>query len=71
MEQIIRGLLAMAQMQFEEAYKELNLSESVRVSTDSNKVKIELTHPSEEIFQIITGRKMDSIFSMSEFDALS
>jgi hypothetical protein len=71
MEQIIRGLMAMAQMQFEEAYEELNLSESVRVSTNSNKVKIELNHPSEEIFQIITGRKMNSIFSMDEFAPLS
>jgi hypothetical protein len=71
MEQIIRGLMAMAQMQFEEAYEELNLSESVRVSTNNNKVKIEISHPSEEIFLIITGRKMDSIFSMDDFDPLS
>jgi hypothetical protein len=71
MEQIIRGLMAMAQMQFEETYKELNLAESVRVSTNNNRVKIELTHPSEEIFQILTGRKMDTIFSMGDFDPLS
>jgi hypothetical protein len=71
MEQIIRGLMAMAQMQFEDAYEELNLEESVRVSTNNNRVKIELTHPSEEIFQIMTGRKMDSIFSMGDFDPLS
>jgi hypothetical protein len=71
MEQIIRGIMAMAQMQFEEAYEELNIAESVKVSTNNNKVKIELTHPSEEIFQILTGRKMDSIFSMGDFDPLS
>lgn len=71
MEQIIRGLMAMAQMQFEDAYKELNLAESVRVSTNGNKLKIEISHPSEEIFQIITGRKIESIFSMSDFDPLS
>jgi hypothetical protein len=71
MEQIIRGLMAMAQMQFEGAYEELNLSESVRVSTNSNKLKIELTHPSEELFKILTGRKMAHIFSMGEFDPLS
>jgi hypothetical protein len=71
MEQIIRGLLAMAQMQFEEGYKKLNLSESVRVSTNNKEVKIELNHPSEEIFQFLTGRKMDSIFSMDNFGPLS
>ncbi|MGD9346037.1 MAG: hypothetical protein PVH84_09265 [Candidatus Aminicenantes bacterium] len=71
MEQVIRGLIAMAQMQFEETYKELNLAESVQVSTNNNKVKIEINHPSEEIFQILTGRKMDSILSMGDFDPLS
>ena len=71
MEQIIRGLMAMMQMQFEEAYDEMNLSESIQVSTNNNRVKIELIHPSEEIFQILTGRKMVSIFSMSDFDPLS
>ncbi len=70
-EQIIRGLIAMAQMQFEEAYEELDLAESVRISTNGNRVKIELTHPSEGIFQIITGRKMSSIFSMGDFGPLS
>lgn len=71
MEQIVRGLMAMAQMQFEESYEGMNLSEIVRVSTNSNKVKIELNHPSDEIFKIITGRKMESIFSMGDFDPLS
>ena len=71
MEQIIRGLMAMAQMQFEEAYEELSLSESVKVSTNSNRLKIELTHPSEELFEILTGRKMVSIFSMGDFNPLS
>jgi hypothetical protein len=71
MEQIIRGLMAMAQMQFEDAYEELNIAESVRVSTNNNRVKIDLTHPSEKIFQILTGRKMGSLFSMGEFDPLS
>ncbi len=71
MEQIIRGLMAMAQMQFEEAYEELSLSESVRVSTNSNRLKIELSHPSEELFEILTGRKMVSIFSMGDFNPLS
>jgi hypothetical protein len=71
MEQIIRGLMAMAQMQFEESYAGLNLSEIIEISTNNNKIKIELSHPSEEIFKIITGRKMSSIFSMDEFVPLS
>jgi hypothetical protein len=70
MEQIIRGLMALAQMQFEESYAGLNLSEVIEVSTDSNKVKIELNHSSEEIFKFITGRKMDSILSFDEFAPL-
>ena len=70
-EQIIRGLMAMAQMQLEESYGGLNLSEVIKVSTDSNKIQIKLTHPSEEIFNIIMGKKMDSIFSLDEFAPLS
>jgi len=38
MEQIIRGLMAMAQMQLEESYGGLNLSEVIKVSTDSNTI---------------------------------
>jgi hypothetical protein len=71
MEQIIKGLMAMAQMQLEETYTELKLHEIVTVSTNNDKINIELNHPSEEIFKIITGRKMDSIFSMDEFVPLS
>lgn len=71
MEQIIRGLMAMAQMQLEESHEGLNLSEIINVSTENNNVKIELDHPSEDVFKIITGRKVGSIFSWSGFDPLS
>lgn len=71
MEQIIRGLMAMAQMQLEDSYAELKLQEAITISTDSNKIKIELNKSSEEVFKIITGRKMGSIFSMDEFAPLS
>lgn len=71
MEQIIRGLIAMAQMQLEESYGGLNFSEVIKVSTDNNKIQIKLTHPSEEIFNIIIGKKMNSIFSLDEFAPLS
>jgi hypothetical protein len=71
MEQIIRGLMAMAQMQLEDFYAELKLQEAVTVSTDNNKLKIELNKSSDEIFKIITGRKMNSIFSLDEFAPLS
>lgn len=71
MEQVIRGLIAMAQMQMEESYAELKLSEVITVSTDNNTIKLELNHPSEEIFKIITGQKMNSLFSPDEFDPVS
>jgi hypothetical protein len=71
MEQIIRGLMAMAQMQLEDSYAELKLEEAITISTNKNRITIELSKPSEELFKIITGRKMDSIFSMSDFDPLS
>ncbi len=71
MEQIIRGLMAVAQMQMEESYADLNLSKIVHVSTDSNRIQIELTHPSEEIFKMITGKKMELFFSLDEFVPLS
>lgn len=71
MEQIVRGLMAMAQMQLEESHPDLNLSELIQVSTDRNKIEIDLKHPSEEIFKIITGKKMDIVFSLGDFAPLS
>ena len=71
MEQIIRGLMAMAQMQLEDSYAELKLEEAITVSSNNDKIKIELNKSSEEVFKIITGRKMNSIFSMDEFAPLS
>jgi hypothetical protein len=71
MEQVIRGLIAMAQMQLEESYAELKLAKVITVSTDNNTINIELNHPSEEIYKIITGQKMNAILSMDEFVPLS
>jgi len=71
MQQVIRGLIAMAQMQLEDSLSGIKLAEVITVSTDKNTINIELTHSSEEIFKIITGRKMNAVFSMDEFGPLS
>lgn len=72
MEQIIKGLIAMANMQLEEKIRELRLAENIKVATQDNKVRIEVIYPTVNLVEImLKKRKISAIFIPEEFDPLT
>lgn len=55
-EQIIRGLIAFANMQLDETMVGVKLPEDIQISIDGNKVRIGITYPVEKLIAILTGR---------------
>jgi len=72
MEQIVRGLIAMANLQKEDIPAELKLPEDLTIQTKGNTVRMGFTYPVEYIIQLIAkkGSFLRSSF-MAEFSPLS
>ncbi len=57
MESVIRGLISLANMQMEEAYKEIGLSlEKIKISAEGKKVRVETFYPVKDLIEILLGR---------------
>jgi len=64
MEDVLKGLVALANMQLAEKNTELRLPEDILISTEGNKVQVEISYPSEALLDIILGKKEFSPFSL-------
>ncbi len=67
-EQMIKGLIAFANLQLKEERDVQELLKSLHISIDGTKVQIGLSYPIEKLFNIISGRtKIHSLFLLGEF----
>ena len=58
MESVIRGLISLANMQFEETQKDIWLpQEDIDISTKGKEVRVELAYPIKELVEIVLGKK--------------
>lgn len=56
MQDVFKGLVALANIQLKETEVEMLLPEDIHVSAEGNTLRLELTYPSKELLKIIEGR---------------
>jgi len=55
-EQMIKGLIAFANLQLKEKKEELELLQRLNISIDGNRIRMGFTYPVEKLFDVISGR---------------
>lgn len=58
MESVIRGLVSLASMQVEESQRDILLPlEKIIISTEGKNIRVELSYPSQDLIDIVLGKK--------------
>lgn len=65
MEQIIRGMIAMANLYENETLKDLKIQDAINIIKKDKTIQMELTYPVEELRSKALERKMKDLFQMS------
>jgi len=65
MQQVIKGMIAMANLYENETLKDLKLQEAIKIFQKDNTIQMELTYPVEELRSKALERKMKDLFQMS------
>lgn len=65
MQQVIKGMIAMANLYENETLKDLKLQDAIKIFQKDNTIQMELTYPVEELRSKALERKMKDLFQMS------
>ncbi|MBN2245977.1 MAG: hypothetical protein JW755_09040, partial [Candidatus Aminicenantes bacterium] len=65
MQQVIKGMIAMANLYENETLKDLNLQDAIKIFQKDNTIQMELIYPVEELRSKAFERKIKDLFQMS------
>ena len=65
MQQVIKGMIAMANLYENETLKELKLQDAIKIFQKDNTIQMELTYPVEDLRSKALEKKMKDLFQMS------